>query len=68
MSGVRNTMRLVESALEQVDVRYDIRAENIKDIYAASNNPFDMICKGFMFGYMQGVKATRAKQKARVAV
>ncbi len=68
MSGVRNTMRLVESALEQVDVRYDIRVKNIKDIYAASNSPFDMICKGFMFGYMQGMKAARAEQKARAAV
>lgn len=61
MATVRNTMKLIEESTEQINERYDLYSHNVDDIHANSKNPIDMIVKGFRFGYMQGVKATRAE-------
>ena len=61
MAIVRNTMKLIEESTEQINERYDLYSNNINDIHANSGNPIEMIVKGFRFGYMQGVKATRAE-------
>lgn len=63
MGRVKNTMQLIEGAIKEIDVRYDMSAGNIYDIYEASSNSVDMICNGFRFGYMQGMKAARAEMK-----
>ncbi|MDO5345294.1 MAG: hypothetical protein Q4E91_06075 [Lachnospiraceae bacterium] len=65
MSRVINTMELIEKSINNINERYDMSIGNINDIYNASDNPFDMICNGFRFGYMQGMKAAKAQQKAR---
>lgn len=62
---VKNTIKLVEQAHTVIDVRYDIYFKNINDIYHASSNPFEMICNGFRFGYMPGMKAATAEAKKR---
>ena len=36
---------------------------NLNDIIQASNNPCDLVCNGFRFGYMQGMKAAKAEMK-----
>ncbi len=61
MARVKNTMKLVDSSLEVINADYDLYVENVKDIYASSDNVFDLICNGFRFGYMQGMKATKAE-------
>lgn len=61
MARVKNTMKLVDSSLEVINANYDLCASNAKDIYKASNTPCDLIYNGFRFGYMQGMKAVKAK-------
>ena len=61
MARVKNTMKVVASSLKVINANYDLYAENIKDIYAKSNNVYDLICNGFRFGYMQGMKAAKAQ-------
>lgn len=68
MSRVRNTLQLIERSAGSINARYDLCAENITDIHKASNDAYDMICNGFRFGYMQGMKAAKAEMKARAAV
>ena len=63
MARVRNTMQLINGSVGKIDVRYDLYAENITDIYDASRNDFDLICNGFRFGYLQGMKAAKAEMK-----
>lgn len=62
---VKNTMQLVRAANDAINIRYDIGAEHVIDIKNANTNIFSMIIDGFKFGYMQGLKAARAEQKAR---
>lgn len=61
MARVKNTMKLVNSSLKVINDNYDLYVENIKDIYVASDNVFDLICNGFRFGYMQGMKVAKAE-------
>ncbi len=63
MAKVKNTMKLVASSLKQINPNYDLHSENIKDIFESSNNVYDLICNGFIFGYMQGMKAVKAELK-----
>lgn len=65
MSRVKNTMQLIESSIGHINVRYDLCIENIMDIKKASRNDYDLICNGFRFGYIQGMKAANAEMKAR---
>lgn len=60
---VRNTMKQVETARNNINMRYDIFSSNIIDIKETSNTVFDMIVNGFLFGYMQGMKAAKAEFK-----
>lgn len=62
---VKNVMRLVATANDIIDIRYDIDAYQVMQIYTASRDKYERIINGFKLGYVQGVKATRAEQKAR---
>lgn len=61
MAKVKNTMKLVEQYDKHANANYDIFAENINDICRNSENQFEMVLCGFKFGYMQGLKATKAE-------
>lgn len=61
MAKVKNTIKLMDSYLKQVNENYALYANNIEDIYKVSNTPCELIYNGFRFGYMQGMKATKAK-------
>lgn len=63
MARVKNTMKLVESSVGVINIRYDLCAENITDIKDASHDIYDLICNGFRFGYMQGLKAAKAEMR-----
>ena len=59
MARVKNTMKLIKSANGCINPFYDICAQNIDDIYRANRDPYNMICDGFRFGYMQGMNAAK---------
>lgn len=63
MTRVKNTMKLVRKSIGHINSHYDMCADNIDDIMAASRDFYDLICNGFRFGYMQGMKAARAEMK-----
>ena len=63
MARVRNTMQLINGSIGKIDVRYDMYAENIRDILNNSRDNFELICNGFRFGYLQGMKAAKAEMK-----
>lgn len=60
---VQNTMNLARKASGVINVKYDIFANNVVDIYQESDSVYDAIINGFRFGYMQGVKAAKAEMK-----
>ena len=61
MANVRKTMDLVKSTVGQIPSRYDLCANNMNDIYNASNDAFDYITNAFRFGFAQGMKAAKAE-------
>ncbi len=63
MAKVKNTMELVKKSIGHIDSNYTMYAGNIKDIMEASENGYDLICNGFRFGYMQGMKAAKSEMK-----
>ncbi len=65
---VRNTMKVIEQSKEIMSVGYEMHLKNALDIRDASEDIYDMIFNGFYFGYMQGVKATRAAMKGGKSV
>lgn len=60
---VKNTMEIIKAAEMHMNSRYDIRFKNLQDIYLASQTPYDFIRYGFLFGYMQGMKAEKYRRK-----
>lgn len=67
MARVRDTMGLIKKSGRQIDARYDITVGNAADIWDASRDAWDLICNGFRFGYLQGVKAARAEMRKQSA-
>ena len=61
MARVKNTMKMIEKTIGCINNSYDMCVENMNDIYRSSANCYDMICNGFRFGYMQGMKAARSE-------
>lgn len=62
---VKNTMELVEKTSGCINARYDMHICNLLDIHKASSDTYDMICNGFRFGYIQGMKAAKAEERKR---
>lgn len=61
--AVRKTVQLIEKSIGSIDINYDMNINHINDIRNMSSNQFDMICNGFRFGYMQGMKAAKANMR-----
>ena len=61
MARVKNTMQLIEASIGKINGQYDMCAENVEDIRNASHDFYDLICNGFRFGYIQGMKAAKAE-------
>lgn len=59
-------MKLIEESIGKIDANYDMYVSNIDDIRNASKDFLDLICNGFRFGYMQGMKAAKAKARKGV--
>ena len=61
MARVKNTMSIIEKSVGCIEARYGMCINNIQEIKDSSNDDFDLICNGFRFGYIQGMKAARAQ-------
>lgn len=46
---------------------YDMDIEDMKKIYNSSNDGFSLISNAFTFGYIQGMKAQKAKDRKKKA-
>lgn len=58
---VRNTMNLVNQFSKVANEKYDMSVRNMIEIHEQSKDAWEMIINSFRFGYMQGVKATKAE-------
>lgn len=65
MKEVKNVMQKVEDATGTVDPYYDMTIGNMREIRGSSENLFDLISNSFKFGYIQGMKAEKARQKRK---
>lgn len=63
MARVKNTMKLIEESIGRINARYDMRVRDVLDIKENSNDPFELICNSFRFGYTQGAKAAKAEMR-----
>ena len=68
MARVKKTVQLIEKSIGRINNNYDMCTENIEDIRKASRDFCDLICYGFRFGYMQGMKAAKAEMEKGGAV
>ena len=62
MNKVKNTMQLVKESDRYVEEQYDMYLSNAKEICNSSKGELDAIFNAFRFGYMQALKATKAKE------
>ncbi|MBP1925855.1 DNA-binding XRE family transcriptional regulator [Sedimentibacter acidaminivorans] len=60
---MKNIMLKIEEAKEIIDKRYDLRLGDLVEIMNNSNGDFDSILNGFRIGYLQGIKAEKARRK-----
>ena len=59
----KNAVEISQESLGKINSRYDMKSKDIDAILDGSANIYEMISNGFRFGYMQGLKAARAKSK-----
>ena len=63
MKEIKNVMQKVEEMTGDVNPYYDLTIENMKEIKESSEDLLDLISSSFKFGYIQGMKAEKAKRK-----
>lgn len=63
MSNIKNTMEKIKETRNNLDKNYDMSLQSMREIISNSKNAFDVSSDSFVFGYMQGVKAEKARQK-----
>ena len=62
-----DVMRVIDSVSEIINPHYDLRADSMYRIVEISPTKYDLIYSAFNFGYAQGMKAERARQKKKKA-
>ena len=66
MACVKNVKNVIKSVRGTINPYYDMTSSNVRELYDAyPNQPFELICSSFKFGYLQGMKAARAEMKRR---
>lgn len=61
MARVKNVVEKAESMLGKIPERYTLSCGQMIELYEKSGDWFHIITNSFRFGYMQGVKATKAE-------
>lgn len=62
MSRVKNVVEKAESMAGKIPAGYALSMKQITEIYEDSQDWFHLIVNSFNFGYLQGMKATKAKR------
>lgn len=63
MGRVTNTMKVIGKVRGKIDPGYDLASNNMEDIRENSSSIYSLMCNSFAFGYIQGMKATKAELK-----
>ena len=59
MSRPVNTLKLIKTTKDRINVDYDISITDIIELKDSSVDTFNLICNAFVLGYAQGVKAQK---------
>lgn len=62
-----NVMKKIQEMRRKINFYYDLDIEDMEKIYNSSNDGFSLISNAFTFGYIQGMKAQKAKDKKKKA-
>jgi len=60
-----NVMKKIQEMRGKINIYYDMDIEDMEKIYISSNDGFSLISNAFTFGYIQGMKAQKAKDKKK---
>lgn len=60
-----NVMKKIQEMRGKINIYYDMDVEDMEKIYISSNDGFSLISNAFTFGYMQGMKAQKAKDRKK---
>lgn len=62
-----NVMKKIQEMRGKINIYYDMDIEDMEKIYISSNDGFSLISNAFTFGYIQGMKAQKAKDRKKKA-
>lgn len=60
----KSVIERIESVKGKVNERYSLRASEMVELYSQSRDLFHVITNSFEYGYLQGMKATKAELKS----
>ena len=66
MARVKNVIEKADSMIGKIPAGYTLSAAQIKELYAESPDWFHLVANCFRFGFLLGMKATKAKNKKSV--
>ena len=62
-----NVMKKIQETRSIISPYYDMDIEDMEKIYNNSHGGFSLISNAFTFGYIQGMKAQKAKDRKKKA-
>lgn len=62
-----NVMKKIQEMRGKINIYYDMDIEDMGKIYNSSSDVFSLISNAFTFGYIQGMKAQKAKDRKKKA-
>lgn len=62
-----NVMKNIQDMKGKINPNYDMSIENIQTLVNNSDEGFDLVSNTFTFGYIQGMKAQKAKDRKKKA-
>ena len=62
-----NVMKKIQEMRGKINIYYNMDIEDMEKIYISSNDGFSLISNAFTFGYFQGMKAQKAKDRKKKA-
>lgn len=62
-----NVMKKIQEMRGKINPYYDMSIENIQTLVNNSDEGLDLVSNAFTFGYIQGMKAQKAKDRKKKA-
>lgn len=62
-----NVMKNIQEMKGKINPNYDMSIENIQTLVNNSDEGSDLVSNAFTFGYIQGMKAQKAKDRKKKA-